>query len=212
LDVVAERLAFGKTVNAGQTCLAPDYVYVHSSIKDKLVERLKVALKKFYGDNPQTSSDYSRVINKRHVGRLNKYLQESKESIVHGGEVKEEDCYISPTLLVDPSLKSTVMQEEIFGPILPIHGYDVRSHLLFPSALHPYLPLFLPFRSSTLPSLLLTFPFPSVPLASSLPFPLFPFRPFRSALHFFSVLPFLSFPVPPENHLNSFDLHLIEPG
>lgn len=119
LDVAARRILFGKFYNAGQTCVAPDYVLAHEKIENELIEQLTRNLKKFYGDNPQKSPDLARIINDHHYQRLIKIMNGSGE-IVTGGVGNENERYISPTILRNVSVNAPIMQEEIFGPILPI--------------------------------------------------------------------------------------------
>lgn len=123
LDVAARRIVWGKFFNAGQTCVAPDYVLVHESVHDALVARLKATVKKFWGDQPRTSPDYARVVNRRHHQRLCALL--GSGDVVVGGDVDEDDLFIAPTVLMNVSPDSPAMQEEIFGPILPV--LSVRS-------------------------------------------------------------------------------------
>lgn len=118
IDVAARRIVHGKFLNAGQTCIAPDYVLVHESREEELLEGMKRTLQEFYGENPKQSSDYARIVNERHLERLAKLI-ESGERVV-GGEVDPEDRYIAPTILRRVSPDSPVMEDEIFGPILPV--------------------------------------------------------------------------------------------
>ncbi len=118
LDVAARRICWAKFTNAGQTCVAPDYILAHASIHDRLLERLAATLREFYGADPQQSPDYGRVINVRHHRRLCKLLESGE--VVAGGQVDEADRYIAPTILRDVSPDSPVMADEIFGPILPV--------------------------------------------------------------------------------------------
>ena len=121
LDVAAKRIIWGKFFNAGQTCVAPDYVLVEESVHDALVTRMVAAVREFYGDRPQDSESYGRIINERHHDRLTKLLDQSKaETIACGGTHDREDRYIAPTILTDVSDDSAVMKDEIFGPILPV--------------------------------------------------------------------------------------------
>jgi len=123
LDVAARRIVWGKFTNAGQTCVAPDYILAHESIKPALISKLKSCIQSFFGDNPRKSSDYGRIVNERHHRRLTKLLGSGR--IVHGGEGSESERYLAPTLLDDVSPDSPIMAEEIFGPILPI--LSIRS-------------------------------------------------------------------------------------
>jgi len=122
LERAAKRITWGKFLNAGQTCIAPDYLLVNRKIEQDLLAGIERCIRSFYGDNPATSPDYARAINQRHFTRLKTLLQTGKIRI--GGETNPEDCYIAPTILEDVSLDDPVMQEEIFGPILPVIGYD----------------------------------------------------------------------------------------
>lgn len=122
LDVTTNRLLLGKLGNAGQTCVAPDYVLVDKRIKEQLVDMLKEKLKSWYGEDPFKSESLSRIINERHTARLQGYLDEVRNNIVVGGRSNIAAHYIEPTLVDEPSLNTKIMQEEIFGPILPILG------------------------------------------------------------------------------------------
>ncbi len=118
LKVAARRIAQGRWTNAGQTCTAPDYVLVFKDVVRPFLEQLKQALIQFYGEDPQKSPDYGRIVNERHFDRLAALL--SSGTIYHGGHHDRGDRYIAPTVLVNVSPDSPVMQEEIFGPILPV--------------------------------------------------------------------------------------------
>jgi aldehyde dehydrogenase (NAD+) len=118
LRVAARRIAWGKFMNAGQTCVAPDYVLVHERREAELVEALRTAIREFFGDDPKRTPDYTRVVNRRHYERLSKLLG-SGEAVI-GGESDVSECYIAPTVLRGVKPDAPIMQEEIFGPILPI--------------------------------------------------------------------------------------------
>lgn len=118
LNVSARRIIWGKFFNAGQTCVAPDYVLVHESVHDDFLSRMKSVLREFYGPEPKTSPDYARIVNQRHHRRLCALLESGQ--VVVGGEHDEDDLYIAPTLLTKVSVESPVMAAEIFGPILPV--------------------------------------------------------------------------------------------
>lgn len=122
LDYTARRITWGKFLNTGQTCIAPDYLLVNSKIKDDLVAGIKQYIQEFYGDNPASSPDYGRIISPRHFERLSKLLNTGE--IVAGGETDPSQCYIAPTVITGVSWEDEVMQEEIFGPILPILEYS----------------------------------------------------------------------------------------
>ena len=117
-DTSARRIVWGKFVNSGQTCLAPDYILCTKKAESKLIPALVGAIKEFYGENPKSSPDLARIINERHFGRVKSLINPDK--VVFGGDVDENEKYISPTIMKDISLEDPVMQEEIFGPLLPI--------------------------------------------------------------------------------------------
>jgi aldehyde dehydrogenase (NAD+) len=118
VDVAARRIAFGKFLNAGQTCVAPDYVLVSRSRADDLVEGISAAIRDFYGPDPAASSDYARIVNDQHFGRLEGLLASGTPVI--GGETRAAERYIAPTVLREVDPDAPVMSEEIFGPILPV--------------------------------------------------------------------------------------------
>ncbi|MFN3200486.1 MAG: aldehyde dehydrogenase family protein [Bradymonadia bacterium] len=121
LEVAAKRIAWGKFSNSGQTCVAPDYLLVHEAIYDRFIDQLKQTLHDFYGDDPQKSPDYGRVINTRHHARLMGLFDDKAGEIVTGGpdSADAEDRFIAPTVLKHTSPESAVMADEIFGPLLP---------------------------------------------------------------------------------------------
>lgn len=118
LAVAARRIAWGKFANAGQTCVAPDYVLVHEAVEEKLLVALREALRGFYGDDPRQSPDYGRIVNDRQYERLVSYLNDGE--IFSGGQTEARERYLAPTILRNVSPSSPVMREEIFGPILPV--------------------------------------------------------------------------------------------
>lgn len=122
LKYAARRIAFGKFLNAGQTCIAPDYLLVHRDIKPRLLDELGRAVRSFYGDDPRRSRSYARIISQRHFDRLSGLLEEG--DIVIGGQVDAGDLYIAPTVIDGLDWESRAMQEEIFGPILPVLSYS----------------------------------------------------------------------------------------
>ncbi|MCS4568763.1 aldehyde dehydrogenase [Staphylococcus aureus] len=124
IKVASERICFGKFTNAGQTCVAPDYILVHESVKDDLITALSKTLREFYGQNIQQSPDYGRIVNLKHYHRLTSSLNSAQMNIVFGGHSDEDERYIEPTLLDHVTSDSAIMQEEIFGPILPILTYQ----------------------------------------------------------------------------------------
>lgn len=127
LEITARRIVWGKFINAGQTCIAPDYILAHEKIKVKLLSLLKIEIEKAYGENPQLSKDFTRIINKKNWSRLLGLIEEKQ--VFCGGISDEDDLYISPTLIDEPSLESPIMKEEIFGPLLPILSYTTENDL-----------------------------------------------------------------------------------
>jgi aldehyde dehydrogenase (NAD+) len=127
IALAAKRIVWGKFINAGQTCIAPDYVLVDAKIKGQLVEALQIEIEKAYGKNAATSPDFTRIVNEIHFDRLKKLLE--NQTILSGGITDAEDHYISPTLVNEPSLESALMQDEIFGPILPIISYQAEAEI-----------------------------------------------------------------------------------
>jgi aldehyde dehydrogenase (NAD+) len=124
ISVTAHRIAWGKFLNAGQTCIAPDYILVDSVRKDELVDALVSTIGEFYGDDPSTSEDLTQIVNERHVERIEKLLADHGGTVVCGGTVNHETRRLAPTVIVDPDPGSALMQEEIFGPVLPVIGVD----------------------------------------------------------------------------------------
>ncbi len=122
LAQTARRVAWGKWLNAGQTCVAPDYVLIPRAKHDEFIQELKAALVQFYGENPQQSPDYGRIINERHFDRLASLMTGANAAI--GGQQVREEKFIAPTVLTQVSWEHALMQEEIFGPLLPIIAYD----------------------------------------------------------------------------------------
>jgi aldehyde dehydrogenase (NAD+) len=120
VEIAAKRIAWGKWMNCGQTCLAPDYILTTPSMKSKLIIALKSALNEFYGSDAQKSQDYSRIISTRHFDRINSLLEKTNAPILFkGGEVDREDLFIPPIIL-DAQRSDIFMEDEIFGPILPV--------------------------------------------------------------------------------------------
>ena len=118
IAVAAKRIAWGKTLNAGQTCIAPDYLLIHREVKEAFIEAFKRAIVEFHGEDVQQSKHYVRMVSAKAFKRVSGYLTEG--TIRHGGRVDASDRYIEPTLLDGVSVDSAVMREEIFGPVLPI--------------------------------------------------------------------------------------------
>jgi acyl-CoA reductase-like NAD-dependent aldehyde dehydrogenase len=111
---------WGKLVNSGQTCIAPDYVLCTKAIEEKLVAAAPKIIKEFFGEDAKASPDYSRIINQAHFNRLKKLLDSTSGKIEYGGQTEESERYIAPTLVSGVKAEDALMQEEIFGPILPI--------------------------------------------------------------------------------------------
>ncbi|KAL9979597.1 hypothetical protein ACROYT_G017278 [Oculina patagonica] len=123
LELVSKRIAWGKFANAGQTCVAPDYVLCHPDMQDELIKRFKETLFDFYGEDPKESPDYARIVNKKHFNRL-KALMSSGTCVV-GGETDESENYIAPTVITGVKPTDPLMENEVFGPLLPI--VDIES-------------------------------------------------------------------------------------
>ena len=142
IEVAARRIVFGKYLNCGQTCVAPDYILAHESIKDKLLEALKEQIVAQYGEFPLENADYGKIISKKHYDRIISLIDENK--VCFGGETDEKNLRISPTIMDKVTRADAVMGEEIFGPVLPIMIYtdldavidDINSH---PSPLALYI-------------------------------------------------------------------------
>ena len=127
IKLASKRIVWGKFLNAGQTCIAPDYLLVSGKIKTAFIESLKKEIIAAYGENPETSSDFARIINQTNWSRLTSMLE--NETLIIGGKTNREDYYLAPTLVDESSLDSLVMKEEIFGPILPILSFKNEADL-----------------------------------------------------------------------------------
>jgi len=136
IKLAAKRLVWGKFINGGQTCIAPDYILIHKECKDDFVAAMRYEIEKSYGTNPQTSPDYPRIINERNFDQLNKMLKNA--DCIIGGTTDKDDLYIAPTLVNEPALDSEIMKDEIFGPLLPILSYDSQSTLDEIISRYPY--------------------------------------------------------------------------
>ncbi|BAY36944.1 aldehyde dehydrogenase [Nostoc sp. NIES-2111] len=149
LEHTARRITWGKFINSGQTCIAPDYLLVNQNIKKDLIAAIQKTLKQFYGDNPAQSPDYGRIISHRHFERLTKFLNNGKITV--GGETNYENKYIAPTILDKVALTDPVMQEEIFGPILPVIEYtDIKDAIALINSQPKPLALYLFTQNQTL--------------------------------------------------------------
>lgn len=128
LKVAAKRIVSTKFSNAGQMCIAPDYLLVQQNIKEKFVEIIKDTIEEFYNVNPLDSYDFGRIINPKQFKRLRGYLDNA--DIIYGGEHNEDILYISPTMINSPSMDDAIMKDEIFGPILPVISYSDQQNAL----------------------------------------------------------------------------------
>lgn len=128
INLAARRTAWGKFLNAGQTCVAPDYLLVHKDIKTEFLNAIAKVITEFFGENPKDSEDLPRIISERHFDRLIKFLKEG--NIITGGEYDRESLYISPTIIDNVAWENAIMQEEIFGPIFPVLEYEDISQVI----------------------------------------------------------------------------------
>ncbi|MBP3473787.1 MAG: aldehyde dehydrogenase [Alistipes sp.] len=127
IKLAARRIAWGKTLNAGQTCIAPDYLLIHKSLQSQFVEEFKAAVERLHGRDPRQSEHYVRLVSERAFDRVAAYLQDGR--VVAGGTTNRTERYIEPTLLADVSPSAAVMQEEIFGPVLPMISFESRDEV-----------------------------------------------------------------------------------
>lgn len=118
IDLAAKRIAWGKFTNAGQTCVAPDYLYIHEKVKPKFVKSMKKYMKKFYSKSPLENKDYNRIVHDNHFNRLKNFLFDGE--VIYGGNTNEDKLSIEPTIIDNITWDDPIMQEEIFGPLLPI--------------------------------------------------------------------------------------------
>jgi len=128
LEVAASRIAWGKFINAGQTCVAPDHVLVHKEVAQQFVDALAGKIREFYGDDPSQSPDFCRIASERHTARFQQLL--AGQQIHTGGRVDVAKRYVEPTIVLDPAPDSALMQEEIFGPVLPVITVDEMHHAI----------------------------------------------------------------------------------
>jgi aldehyde dehydrogenase (NAD+) len=135
IKVAARRIVMTKFSNAGQMCVAPDYLLVHASVKDRLVAAMKEAIEKFFTVAPENSYNYGKIINEKQFNRIAGYL--SSGTIIHGGRTDKEKLFIEPTLLENISMDMAVMKDEIFGPVLPIIPFDTMEEAMAIITLHP---------------------------------------------------------------------------
>ena len=127
LQLSAKRIVWGKFINAGQTCIAPDYLIVHQLVKSKFIDCIIDEIKSAYGNNAELSPDFTHIVNQANWSRLVSFLD--KQNILYGGESNSETNYLAPTLVDEPALESEIMKDEIFGPILPILKYENETDL-----------------------------------------------------------------------------------
>jgi len=124
METAVKRILWGKLVNAGQTCIAPDYVLCSADVQDKLVNTAKKVVQDFYQSEPKKSDSFARIINSKNFDRLDRLLNGTNGKVVLGGETERDSCYIAPTVVTNVSTSDSLMKEEIFGPILPIVTVD----------------------------------------------------------------------------------------
>ena len=128
LALAAKRIAFGKYLNCGQTCVAPDYVLCHTSVRDRFLELLKAEIVRQYGKEPLQNVDYGRIINQKHFERVSSLIDEDKT--VHGGAANPESLQIAPTVMSNVTWNDAVMGEEIFGPVLPVLTFETIDEVI----------------------------------------------------------------------------------
>ncbi len=127
VDAAARRIAWAKFTNNGQICIAPDYLFVHESKKAEFLDKLSKNIESFYGIDARRSDSYARIVNHRHYQRLSGYIDDAKQkgaTVAYGGRTEGSEDYIEPTILTDVDPKADVMMDEIFGPVLPVYGYE----------------------------------------------------------------------------------------
>jgi len=127
LKLAAKRIVWGKFINAGQTCIAPDYILIQERMKNHFIDFLKNEITNAYGENPKNSQDFARIINEKNWHRLVSMIE--PEKVIFGGDTDIDDCYISPTFIEENNLDSELMREEIFGPLLPIITYKDENEI-----------------------------------------------------------------------------------
>ncbi len=135
LDYAAKRIASGKFINAGQTCIAPDYLLIDAKVKDRFLELIVKELKSFYGEDPSRSEDYCRIINPEKAAKMESLMKAGK--IIAGGDANPEKCYVAPTIITGVKPDDPVMQDEIFGPILPVITFTDFSEIYDVINRHP---------------------------------------------------------------------------
>jgi aldehyde dehydrogenase (NAD+) len=128
IKIAAKRIAMTKFSNAGQMCVAPDYVLVHESKKEQLLSELKNVIQKFFGDKPEDNYNYGKIINNRQFDRLEKYLTQGQ--VIHGGRTDRDKLFIEPTVITNVGMDADIMKDEIFGPILPVISFNTKEEAL----------------------------------------------------------------------------------
>jgi len=128
LQLAAKRIVWGKLFNAGQTCIAPDYIYVHESVKNEFIDSLITEFKLALGKNVEMSKDFARIVNKKHFERIVALIE--KDKVIYGGGVNSEEQFIEPTLITEVDWNSRIMKEEIFGPLLPILTFSYLNETI----------------------------------------------------------------------------------
>ena len=128
IKLAAKRIVFGKYLNCGQTCVAPDYIYCERSVKDKLIAAIKHQIKKQFGSQPLNNKNYGKIINEKHFDRICRLIDENK--VVYGGGMNRQTLQIEPTVMDHVTFNDAVMQEEIFGPIMPVLVYDSLDEVI----------------------------------------------------------------------------------
>ncbi|CAE7533288.1 Aldh3b1, partial [Symbiodinium microadriaticum] len=126
MKLAAKRIMWGKMANAGQTCIAPDYILCHEDVYESFLKHAKKCLEDFYEGNPRTSTSFGRIVSSAHAERLQSILSEKNGRIICGGGASPQDRYVDPTIIADVTHDSKVMEEEIFGPIMPV--MKVKNH------------------------------------------------------------------------------------
>jgi len=135
INIAAKRIAWGKFINAGQTCVAPDYLFIHKDIKEKFLAKFVEYVEQYYGTNAQESPDYPRIVNKANVERLRELI--SSGNLYYGGKIDIDDRYIQPTVITEVAGDAPVMQQEIFGPILPVMEFQEIDEVINYVNTHP---------------------------------------------------------------------------
>lgn len=130
LEIAAKRIIWGKLINVGQTCIAPDYLLVHRGIAEELITRMKRCITDFYGQDIQRNAEYGRIVNERQHQRIAAIVEQDRDKVILGGDMAPEDLYIAPTLLYPADYKDAAMQDEIFGPVLPIIEYTTLEEAI----------------------------------------------------------------------------------